>query len=279
MARVLITGGSSFLGQCLVPLAQAEHTVCYTFFSHDPLGMAGGVRVDVREETAVVSLIHAFQPDVIIHTVGSNRPDDMSAVIVQGTRHVALAAARLGVRLVHISTDAIFDGTAAPYGETAVPTPVNEYGRAKAEAEAIVRRYENHVVVRTSLIYSLKQMDHGTAWMAAALQAGEPVTLFANQVRNPVWVETLSRACLELVGNGYVGVLNVAGRQVLTRAEFALRMLDWWGVLERETLVVGMSDARWPLDCRLDVGRATAVLQTPLWGVDEVLALAAPHSE
>ena len=130
--------------------------------------------------------------------------------------------------------------------------------RAKAEAEAIVRQYDNHVIVRTSLIYGLQQMDHGTAWMSAALRVGKQVTLFANQVRNPVWVETLSRACLELSENEFVGVLNVVGQQVLTRAEFALRMLDWWGVRERETLTVGLSDGKWSLDCRLDVSRATA---------------------
>ena len=276
--RLLITGGSSYLGQCLVSLAQEQYTVCYTFFEHDPLALAGGECVDVRERTAVSQLVTSFQPNVIVHTVGSNRPDDMRAVIVRGTQHVVQAAAQVGARLVHISTDAIFDGTEAPYAETAVPTPVNEYGGAKAEAEAVVRQHDDHVIVRTSLIYDLQRIDHGTAWMSKALHEKKTVTLFANQIRNPVWVETLSRACLELADNDYIGVLNVAGQQVLTRAEFALRMLDWWDVQERETLTVGVSDASWSLDCRLDMGRATAVLQTPLFGVDEVLNMAAKQS-
>ena len=254
-----------------MPLAQQEQTVCYTYFRNDPLGFAGGEQVDIRAATAVSSLITSFQPDAIIHTIGSNGVDDLTNVIVQGATHITHAAAQVGARLIHVSTDAIFDGTDAPYDETAVPTPVNEYGRAKAEAEAIVCQYPNHVIVRTSLIYGLEQMDHGTAWMSAALRAGKQVTLFTNQVRNPVWVETLSRACLELAGNAFVGVLNVAGRQVMTRAEFALRMLDWWGVQDRGTLTMGPSDGQWSLDCRLDVARATAVLTTPLSGVDDVL--------
>lgn len=274
MVRLLITGGSSYLGQHLVPLAQAKYTVCYTYFQHDPLALPGGKQVDVREATAVAQLAAAFRPDVIIHTVGSNRPDNMAAVILEGTRHVVQAAKDLGARLIHISTDAIFAGDAAPYDETAVPTPVTEYGRAKAEAEALVRSWANSVIVRTSLIYGLQLMDHGTAWMAAALRAGQPVTLFTNQIRNPVWVHTLSEACLELAENSYGGVLNVAGRQSMTRADFALRMLDWWGIAERESLQIGVSDKAWPLDCRLDVAQATAVLSTPLYGVDEVLAMA-----
>jgi dTDP-4-dehydrorhamnose reductase len=196
----------------------------------------------------------------------------MTAVIEQGTRHMVQAAAQVGARLIHISTDAVFDGRSAPYDETAQPTPINEYGRAKASAETLLHSYTNHVIVRTSLIYGLQQMDRGTAWMAEALQTGQSVTLFANQIRNPVWAETLSLACLELVENDFTGVLNVAGRQAMTRAEFALTMLDWWDIQERESLQIGLSDASWPLDCRLDLAKATAVLQTPLLGVPEVLA-------
>jgi dTDP-4-dehydrorhamnose reductase len=274
VARLLITGGSSYLGQHLVPLASEQHLVRYTCFQHDPLRLANREWLDVRLEAAVNRLITTFRPDVLIHTVGSNRPDDMAAVIEQGTQHVAQGAAQVGARLIHISTDAIFDGKSPPYDESARPSPVTEYGRAKATAEAIVRPYANHVIVRTSLIYSLQRMDHGTTWIAGALREGKPVKLFDNQIRNPVWVETLSRACLELAENSYTGILNVAGRQAVTRAEFALRMLDWWGIQERETLTIGPGDGTWPLDCRLDVGLAAAVLQTPLLGVDEIIARA-----
>ena len=233
--------------------------------------MASGERVDVRQATAVAQLVSTFHPDVIIHTVGSNRPDDMTAVIEEGTQHIVWAAEQEGARLIHISTDALFDGQSPPYDENAQPTPMTEYGRAKARAEAIVSQYANHVIVRTSLIYGLHHMDHGTAWMSKALAEGKPVKLFNNQIRNPVWVETLSRACLELAENAYVGILNVAGRQALTRAEFALRLLDWWHIQTRATLTIGPGEGNWPLDCRLNVARATAVLQTPLLGVDEVL--------
>lgn len=272
MSRLLITGGSSFLGQHLVPQTAACHDVLYTTFSQDPLGLPNGRSLDIRNETAVTQLITDFAPDAIIHTAGSNRGADMAAVIELGAAHVTQAATAVGARLIHLSTDVVFSGRGgAPYDETAVPTPVNAYGRAKTAAEAIVSAHPNHVIIRTSLIYSLQQMDHGTDWMSRALQAGEPVTLFDNQIRNPVWVNTLTAACLELINHPYTGVLNVAGRQVLTRAEFALKMLDWWGITQRQTLTIGPSTGgQWPLNCELDLRRATAVLQTPLLGVDAV---------
>lgn len=272
--RLLITAGSSYLGRHLVRLVAAGYPgeFRYTTFSTDLLGLPQRLPLDVRDSAAVDRLMVDFAPEVIIHTAGSNRSADMAAVIVDGTRHITRAATALRARLIHLSTDSIFDGRSAPYDERAPAAPLNDYGRAKAEAEDIVREHADHIIVRTSLIYGLEEMDNSTAWMAAALRDGRPVTLFTNQRRNPVWAETLCRACLELVDHSYRGVLNVAGRQVLTRAEFGLRLLDWWGLSERASLRLGPDESgRWPLDCELDVSRAARILATPLLGVDEVI--------
>jgi dTDP-4-dehydrorhamnose reductase len=195
----------------------------------------------------------------------------MIAVIEQGATHITAAARAAGARLIHLSTDTVFNGRQAPYDESAPPDPIHAYGRAKATAEAIMASWRNHVIIRTSLIYGLTLMDRSTQWIAAALQAGQSVTLFDNQIRNPVWAETLSQACLELAGLDYCGILNVAGRPALSRAEFGLKLLDWWGINRRQTLAIGPSGEDWPLDCRLDLSLAGKLLVTPLPGVDEVI--------
>lgn len=272
MTRVLITGGGSYLGQHLVPLAVNLFDTSYTVFRYDPQHEARGYQLDVRDATAVSNLVSRLRPEVIIHTVGSNLGEDMAGVIVQGTRHITAAAQDVGARLVHLSTDVVFDGRDGPYAEDAPVTPIHAYGRAKADAETLAASHPDHVIVRTSLIYGLEVMDRGTAWIAGALRRGEPVTLFTDQLRNPVWVQTLCRACLELARHSYRGILHVAGEQVLSRAEFGVRMLDWWGISERSELQFGPSDpARWPANCTLDLSRAKALLATPLPGVDEVL--------
>ncbi len=270
MSRILITGGSSYLGQRLVPQAKdAGHTVHYTFYENNPPLPAQGHQLDIRDETAVRTLIFSLQPEIIIHLIGSTAA--MAVAIRQGTGNVLWATREIGARLIHLSTDAVFRGDAAPYDETAVPTPITAYGRAKADAEAIVQQYPNSVIIRTSLIYGLAQMDHGTRWMAAALAKGEPVTLFSNQIRNPIWIESLGKAILELANHPYRGILNVAGSQTLTRAEFALKLLDYWNIQPRDNLKVAPSSGNWPLNCELDLARVTAVLQTPLPGVEQVL--------
>jgi dTDP-4-dehydrorhamnose reductase len=173
-----------------------------------------------------------------------------------------------------MSTDVVFDGQNAPYRETDPPSPIHDYGRAKAAAETIVGRWVDHVIVRTSLIYGLFIMDRSTEWMSAALAEGRPVKLFDNQLRQPVWAETLCLACLELASSNYCGILNVAGDQSVSRAYFGLKMFDWWGIDGRDLVEVGPSVSKWPLDTRLDLTVAKEILTTPLLGIDQVLELA-----
>ena len=138
MKRLLITGGSSYVGQHAVPLAVAAgYDVCHTFYSRDIVADGRGVQLDLRDGEAVSRLIAEFQPEGVLHLAGSNRPQDMTRLIEAGTRHVAHAAQQCKARLIHMSTDVIFDGLAAPYVEADVATPVHEYGRAKANAERL----------------------------------------------------------------------------------------------------------------------------------------------
>jgi dTDP-4-dehydrorhamnose reductase len=282
MKRLLVTGGSSYLGRHLVPLAQAQQSqdgvqkwhVVHTYFSNPLPGLDGGRQLDVRQQGAVRALVDEVQPDVIIHTAGSNRPaQTMDQVIRRGAENVTEAAAACGARLIHLSTDVVFDGRNAPYTESDRPNPIHAYGAAKAASEETVSAYPDHVIVRTSLIYGLEEMDRGTGWVVEALRRGQNVTLFVDQMRNPVWVRALSEACLELAELDYRGILHVAGAQRLSRADFGRRMLDWWQVGNRDTLTFGPCDGtRWPLDCTLDISRARGLLKTPLPGVDELLS-------
>ncbi len=273
--RLRITGGGGYLGQHLVPLAQTRlpsAEILTTVNTVNPWPDGPTTTLNILDDKAVQATVTAFQPTTIIHTVGSNRGSQMTAVIEQGTASIVAAAARIGARLIHLSTDVIFDGQSPPYAEDDPPNPLHAYGRAKANAEQVVASHANHVIVRTSLIYGLTIMDRGTEWMVKALRAGEPVTLFTDQMRNPISAETLSAACLELVEHPYRGILHVAGGQTISRATFGLRMLDYWQIATRDTLSHGTSDpSRWPQNTTLDISRASAELTTPLLGVDQVL--------
>jgi dTDP-4-dehydrorhamnose reductase len=135
-----------------------------------------------------------------------------------------------------------------------------------------VKQFANYVIVRTSLVYGLKEVDHALQWLMDGLNAGNKVTLFTDQWRNPIWVQTLSLALIELVKVDYIGILHIVGKQSLNRAQFGVRLLDYFNFQTREGLQFERGDSkRWPPDLRLDNSVAERILQTPLYGVDDVL--------
>ena len=223
------------------------------------------------------------RPAVIVHTAASNPGGgaDFEATNVSGTRHVARAAAACGARLIHISTDVIFDGQKGNYVEQDLPAPLTPYGRSKALAEEEVHAHlflpgAEAVIVRTSLIYGWRpHVGRHTRWIVEDLEAGKPVRLFIDELRCPVWVESLAAAVVELAEMSYTGVLHIAGAQPLSRYEFGVRLLRFHG-LDTSPLIpvrspVNRSGLLRPLRCTLDSSRARALLRTPLPGVDEVL--------
>jgi dTDP-4-dehydrorhamnose reductase len=280
--NILITGGSGYLGLHLCAKAAKIHTVFTTYRIHPNEIKAGEpIQLDLTSRGAVLKVVRDLAPQAIIHTAAVNpgQGDEqvMRQVNVQGSRYVAEAAAAVGARLVHVSTDVVHDGRHAPYADDAPPSPLNAYGRSKAAAETAVAEIDPQAaIVRTSLIYGLDEMDRGTAGFIERLKKGEPLVLFNDVVRQPVWVENLSEALLKLTHVEFGGLLNVAGRQALTREKFGRRLLAWWHVDPGDLLSSGraadISDTI-PLDLRMSVSKAEQLLQMDLPGVDEVLEL------
>lgn len=284
--RLLVTGGSGYLGDWVVRLARTGWDVTATYLSHPVEGV--GVswrRLDVRDRSAVAALVAQVHPAVIIHTAAVNpgAGRDFRATNIAGTYHVARAAAEWDARLVHVSTDVVFDGEQGDYVEEDAPSPITTYGRSKARAEEMVERAgAEAIVVRTSLIYGWRpEIDRQTRRIMDKLAADEPVRLFTDELRCPIWVETLAAALVELAGMDVTGFLHVAGAQALNRYEFGQRLLRFHDV-DPASLVPALSresGLNRPLDCTLDISRALALLATPLPGIDEVLSSRSPEAD
>lgn len=267
--KLFIAGGSGFVGRYLVPLASGRFETSYSYFSQNPHALPNGYQLDLRDGDAVSTCVSAIQPDAIIHLGASNRSPDMYNTIVEGTRNLVAAAQQVGARLVHMSTDVLFDGSAPPYQEPAEPNPIHTYGAAKAAAETIAATYTNQVTVRTSLIYH-EDNQSSIRWMQALIDRGETFALYDNQWRNPVQVVDLSEACLELAQHAFTGVLHVAGPQAVTRAYFGRKQLAYFGISAENAINGPDTTGKFPLDVRLDTRLAQSILTTKLRSVDEV---------
>lgn len=279
---LLITGGSGYLGRSLTIMAAGKFQVYATYHTHPGEINAGQpVLLDLTSRDNVLRQITQLAPSAIIHAAainpGQGRVEDMARINVDGTRYVAEGAQAAGARLIYISSDVVHDGQNAPYLDEASPTPINTYGHSKAAAEAVVTETDlGATIVRTSLIYGLQEIDRGTQSFIDRLETGQPLVLFNDVLRQPVWVETLSEALLKLVNLDFAGTLNVAGRQVLTREEFGRRMLAWWQIQwpagQLQSGRAADISGTIPLDLRVSVTKGEQLLQMKFPGVDEVLS-------
>ena len=266
----MITGSSGYLGGEIARLAPGATG---TYLSAE---RPGAVRLDVRDADAVRRLVAELRPRVVIHTAYLERGDEAEAVNLDGARNVARAAADVGARLVHISTDLVFDGSLGrPYTEDDEPRPIMEYGRQKLAGEEAVREESPEaLVVRTSLIYggAERSRHEQVAFDAAAGRA--EMRFFSDELRNPVQVGDLAAALLELADSDASGLLHLAGADAVDRHEFARLVVAAGGgdPDELESALAADHPSPRPLDCRLDSSRARARVGVELRGVRDVLA-------
>ena len=241
-AKVYLTGRTGYLGSELARLRPD----------------AVGERVEVRDAEAVLALLERVRPDLVIHTAYRQDEDDVNTV---GSENVARAAAAVGARLVHLSTDVVFDGRkGAPYVESDPLSPVTAYGRAKAHAERLVAAaHPEALIVRTSLLYGgARPSKHERA------ARDRSFTFYTDEIRSPVHVGDLARALLELAELDVSGPLHVAGSDAVSRAELA-------ELIARRPVRKAPAPPDRPLNCSLDSSRAQAMIRTRLRGVREVL--------
>lgn len=237
--RILVTGGTGFLGGAVLAAARRDpHIRAFATFHRTAPPPAEGLEwraLDLRDPAALAPLLDDTRPDVVLHTAVATAPGELESVIVQGSALVAAAARARGARMIHLSSDMVFDGASGPFSEGAPPFPITAYGRAKARAEAAVRTADpDAILVRASLLYRLEPPDRSLKSWLDDLAGGTAYALFTDELRCPAQVDDLAAALLELArrlgrGEEVPRILHGVGPQTISRHAFGQLVLRTLG--------------------------------------------------
>jgi len=197
--KVMITGAYGQLGTCL-----NEMSVSFSDFTMD---LTDYDTLDITDRDAVSKYLGNNRPDFVVNCAAytavdkaENDRDAAHRLNALGPENLAVVCGQIGARLVHISTDYVFDGTAnTPYSEKDNPNPQSVYGQTKLEGECLVlKQLSESVIIRTSWLYS----DHGNNFVKTMIRLGQERDLLKvvfDQTGTPTYARDLAMAIWQVI--------------------------------------------------------------------------------
>ena len=198
--------------------------------------------LNLADTATIAPLIERLQPGGLINAAAYTAVDKAETETATAHRVNAVAAGALaqvcrlnGIRLVHVSTDFVFDGRAAePYPVDAPPNPLSQYGNSKAAGEQqVAAAIDNYAIVRTAWLYSA----HGSNFVKTMLRllASKPeLAVVADQTGSPTWAKDLAVCCWQLVLDSSArGMFHYTGGGYCSWYEFAVE-------IQRQAMALGL---------------------------------------
>ena len=230
--KILLLGHKGMLGHDLLTTLALDHEVIGRDIED----------FDIASLQDCRSLVDDAAPDIVVNAAAytdvdgcETNMDKCFAVNAEGVNNVAMACKESHVKVVHFSTDYVFDGTKGePYLETDTPNPINTYGQSKLQGELYLRALtDNFLIVRTSWLYGKNGKNFVKAILARAEETGK-LTVVHDQIGSPTYTVDLAGAVKVLIENGQKGIFHVTNRGRCSWYEFALKILEYAGKTDVE---------------------------------------------
>ena len=263
--RILITGASGLLGNKLFEVLSKHNEVAGTYVNNKTNTY---VFLDITDKAFVDSCFDKIKPDCVIHAAALANADFCeenkrltNQVNIEGTRHVVDACKKRNCKLVFVSSDYVFDGNSGPYHEDSKPNPVNYYGLTKLEGEKIVQQnLQDFIIIRPAIMYGYNGNSISKQTfidkVLNTLRKGEKLVVDNKIIKYPTLIDDVAKAIEKLIQLDAVGVYHVAGKEPVTRYDWALKIAEVFG-LPKDNIVAEESKnkAKKPFNVKLDCSK------------------------
>ena len=240
--KLLITGASGLLGINLAMEALREHEVIGVHRGKLKSAPFQVLNVDILKRTELHSILDKTQPDWLINCAALANLEECEKDPFQARRlntelpgELALACEKRDIRFVHISTDAVFDGTkVGMYTEEDEPSPPGIYSQTKLDGERAVRQANPQAIIARVNFYgwSLGERRSLGEFFVTNLNEGKNVNGFTDVVFCPMLVNNTARLLLEMLQKDLSGLYNVVGAQPISKYRFGVEIARTFGLRE-----------------------------------------------
>ena len=244
--KILITGASGLLGNAYTKAAvRRGHAVTALYYKNLPKekGISKIRQLDLTQTEELTKLCLELWPDVIVNCAAISElklvesdPKLAEKINVTLPSLLAKISTHLGSRLLHLSSDMVFDGEKSePYRSTDIPNPTNLYAQTKLLSEKTVLRHnpEDPVILRIPILMgnSLTGQRSIHEKLIASIHSGEHVQLFTDELRQPCSASNVAEVLLELSERRDLhGIFHWAGSEIISRFEMGKRILKHFGL-------------------------------------------------
>ena len=238
--RLLVTGASGLLGLNLSLVAADQgHRVIGLTHQNGLRGVPFDLySVNLLEMAGALATIESTQPEAIIHcaavadlNVAEKEPALARRLNADAAGQLAGAAARWGIPIIHISTDAVFDGVSGGYDEGSLTNPLSVYAQTKLEGEQVVSdRNPDAIIARVVFFgWSMPGNRSLAEFFFNNLREGRRVKGFTDTLFSPLYTEDLAEVLLEMLAAGLSGLYHVVSPAHMSKYDFGVRIAERFG--------------------------------------------------
>jgi dTDP-4-dehydrorhamnose reductase len=226
--KILLLGGSGMLGRDCKEVLEPDYRVIAPDKNE----------LDIISWDLVIENLHQISPDIVLNCAGFTDVDACETedflvrkINVEGPRNLAQGSARFNCRLVHISTDYVFNGQKGipqPYFEDDPLDPISAYGKSKMESEVAVKENApNYIIIRSAWLYGIHGDNFITSIISNALKSKKkPLKVVEDQYGSPTWTYRLALQIKELLKTDAKGTFHATSEDYCSRMEFAQYILN-----------------------------------------------------
>lgn len=278
MSKILITGANGLLGQAVVTVfsRESDFDLILTSVEQELFieknNSYSYEQLDITLKDSVKKIVKKYNPDIIVNCAAFTDVDKSEVereicwkLNVDAVKNLIIASRISDAKVIHISTDYVFDGKNGPYTEESTPNPISFYGRSKLAGEnALTTSGIDFVIVRTIVLYGIgiKVKSNFALWLIKELSANKPVNIVTDQTGNATISDDLAYGILKCAELDVYGIYNIAGKDIISRLEFTYNLCEIFGFDKSLVNPILTADLRQPAPRPLKSGLITLKAET-----------------